>query len=107
MHVGRDRDAAVVAVAAPVVAPARPYSGLVIGGLWPVDDPQIWVQSASTLRRTAHELLSYAEGIRHRAEGVLAEGQSGQAIGGFVEACYRKHAATATAIATHSTNITG
>ena len=76
--------------------PTRPYSGLIVGGLWPANDPQSWSQSASVLRHKGQELLAAADGIRHSADSVVSEGQSGQTINGFVEACHRNaHTVTA------------
>jgi hypothetical protein len=76
-------------------APSRPYSALVVGGLWPASDPQSWTQSGTTLRQKAHELLTSADGIRHSADTV-AEDQSGQTVTGFVDACHRNaHTVTA------------
>jgi hypothetical protein len=76
--------------------PSRPYSALIVGGLWPMSDPQSWSQSAAVLRQKGQELLSAADGIRHSANGVVAEGQSGHTINGFVDACHR-NARTVTA----------
>jgi hypothetical protein len=69
--------------------PSRPYSALIVGGLWPISDPQSWTQSGSTLRQKGQELLAAAHGIRHSADNVVAEGQSGHTINGFVDACHR------------------
>lgn len=68
--------------------PSRPYSALVVGGLWPASDPQSWTQSGAMLRHKAQELLTSADGIRHSADTV-AEDQSGHTITGFVDACHR------------------
>jgi hypothetical protein len=76
--------------------PSRPYSALIVGGLWPASDPQSWSQSASALRHKGQELLAAADGIRHSADNVVAEGQSGHTINGFVDACHRNaHTVTA------------
>ncbi len=77
-------------------APSRPYSALIVGGLWPASDPQSWSRSGSALRHKGQELLAAADGIRHSADGVVAEGQSGHTINGFVDACHRNaHTVTA------------
>jgi len=76
-------------------APSRPYSALIVGGLWPASDPQSWTQSSTTLRQKAQELLASADGIRHSADN-LAQDQSGRTVTGFVDACHRNaHTVTA------------
>jgi hypothetical protein len=78
-----------------VSVPSRPYSALIVGGLWPASDPQSWSQSGTVLRHKAQELLASADGIRHSADNV-AEDQSGHTITGFVDACHRNaHTVTA------------
>jgi hypothetical protein len=69
--------------------PSRPYSALIVGGLWPMSEPQSWVQSGSALQQKGQELLSSADGIRHSANNVTSDGQSGHTINGFVDACHR------------------
>lgn len=81
---------------ASVAVPSRPYSALIVGGLWPASDPQSWSQSGAALRQKGQELLATADGIRHSANNVVAEGQVGHTITGFVDACHR-NAATVTA----------
>jgi len=76
--------------------PSRPYSALIVGGLWPASDPASWSQSASALRQKGQELHDAAHGIRHSANNVVGEGQSGHTINGFVDACHR-NARTVTA----------
>ena len=76
--------------------PSRPYSALIVGGLWPTSDPRSWTQSGSALRQKGQELLAAADGIRHSADNVVAEGQTGHTITGFVDACHRNaHTVTA------------
>lgn len=69
--------------------PTRPYSALIIGGLWPMSEPQSWVQSGTALQQKGNELLSAADGIRYSADNVVADGQSGHTITGFVDSCHR------------------
>ncbi len=69
--------------------PSRPYSALVVGGLWPASDPESWQQSGTVLEQKAHELLSQADQIRQTADAVPAQGQSGQTVEGFVSASHR------------------
>jgi hypothetical protein len=86
----------VLATGASAAVPSRPYSALIVGGLWPASDPQSWSQSASALRHKGQELLAAADGIRHSADNVVTEGQSGHTIDGFVDACHRNaHTVTA------------
>jgi hypothetical protein len=86
----------VLATGASAAAPSRPYSALIVGGLWPASDPQSWSQSASAFRQKGQELLAAADGIRHSADNVVTEGQSGRTIDGFVDACHRNaHTVTA------------
>jgi hypothetical protein len=86
----------VLTTGAATTMPSRPYSALIIGGLWPASDPQDWSQSGSVLRQKGQELLSAADGIRHSADNVVAEDQSGHTITGFVDACHRNaHTVTA------------
>jgi hypothetical protein len=86
----------VVATGASAAVPSRPYSALIVGGLWPASNTQSWSQSASALRHKGQELLAAADGIRHSADGVVTDGQSGQTIDGFVDACHRNaHTVTA------------
>lgn len=85
-----------LATGASAAAPSRPYSALIVGGLWPASDPQSWSQSAAALRHKGQELLAAADGIRHSADNVVTEGQSGHTIDGFVDACHRNaHTVTA------------
>jgi sugar (pentulose or hexulose) kinase len=69
--------------------PSRPYSALIIGGLWPMSDPAAWVQSGTALADKGNDLLGHAHTIRHSANNVVGEGQSGHTIDGFVDACHR------------------
>jgi sugar (pentulose or hexulose) kinase len=69
--------------------PSRPYSALIIGGLWPMSDPQSWVQSGSALQDKGRGLVQAADQIRHSANNVISDGQSGHTIDGFVDACHR------------------
>ena len=83
-----------VAVSAPAGMPCRQWSAVIVGGVWPHTDPASWQSASEAQHSKGVELLDCADQIRSIANQVAGE-QSGDAITGFYDACYR-NAATCT-----------
>ena len=72
--------------------PHRRYSGLILGGLWPLTSPDDWSDVADGLLRKAESLEDNAATIRQRAEGLVGE-NSGKTIDAMYQVCQRQAAA--------------
>lgn len=83
-----------VAVTNPAGMPCREWSAAIVGGVWPHTDPSSWASASEAQHSKAVELLDCADAIRSIAAQAEGE-QSGDAITGFCDACYR-NAATCT-----------
>ena len=71
--------------------PTRPFSGVIIGGLWPSTSPDVWWDVGEGLGRKADSLENNALEIRQLANAVVQE-NSGQTIDAMHEMCLRQAA---------------
>lgn len=77
--------------------PHRKFSAVILGGSWPMTDPQSFQTASEEQHAHGVKLIDAAEALRRQASGVAAQ-QSGQAIDGFCDALRRwagDHDATA------------
>ena len=75
-----------VATVAPAGMPHRQFSAAIVGGSWPLTDPQNFHSAAEAQHAKGAELVNSAEELRRLASGVAAD-QSGHLIDGFCGWC--------------------
>jgi len=73
----------VVSVSAPAGMPQRQFSAAILGGVWPLTDPQNFQSAADAQHAKGVDLLSNADSCREAGNQVASE-QSGHMIDGFV-----------------------
>src|SRR4051794_23285940 len=67
--------------------PTRKYSAMIIGGLWPLTDPETFHAASEVQHSEGVNRLQAADSIRNDARQVANE-QSGQFVDGFCNWCY-------------------
>ena len=77
-----------VALSAPTGMPDRMFSAVILGGSWPLTDPQNFQTASEAQHAHGAGLINAAEELDRQAHSVSAE-QSGQAIDGFCDALRR------------------
>jgi hypothetical protein len=75
-----------VATVAPAGMPSRQFSLAILGGSWPLTDPQNFHSAAEAQHAKGAQLINCADELRRLASGVAAD-QSGQFIDGFCNWC--------------------
>jgi hypothetical protein len=78
-----------VNVGAPSAVPTRPFSPLIIGGLWPTTSPDAWSEVGDGLAQKSAALEQNTTTIRQLANGLPAD-NSGRTIDAMHEMCLRQ-----------------
>lgn len=76
-----------VAATAPAGMPTRKYSAMIVGGLWPLTEPETFHAASEVQHSEGVKRLQAADSIRSDARQVANE-QSGHFVDGFCNWCY-------------------